>query len=624
MKKFLCYLVVLVMLVSGCMPVMASEGKVEIGFCVGDATLTINGAPVTVEKPYVVGEGVTLVPIRVITEAFDAKVDWVSETQTVNLTYPDVIISIQIGNPVAEVNGRAETLLAAPELTESGYTMIPLRFISENFGAEVSYDKETKRITVTKEKSDNTEVSIEGSVDNKYIGDSYYGWSMENPLDMTLEYKSFDGSEITFSDGENEIGIEIFPYEAEDYDFEAEYNEFKLGMSEFTLVKAEKNTNDENCKSFHFGIKDKESYADFQQFVTPKYIYMVEGFFDNADASARDKYIALLATFECSFDKEDIYDMSNIKDGFRRFESEELKLSFDVPENYAMITSDDSHNSFGFIETENEISRINVEVFSKSDVGSASELAKVDYDHNKGLMNENLAKFSEGTVGREYASFSATEYTYTIESKKRSYAARDVFFEVGDYVYNISVSVELPNDDSDGYMDKIIESLKFEELDSEEVGTLLRNMPIATGTTKVKLDKMNMEVPNIYMKLASGADMTSYTNPVNGVTVACVRIAAVGATAGDLKNMMITTENQYKENGAITLKTMSEERINNQKFLNFRVKTTEDEPTIVEMYSCINNGYVYLFTIGCTELSYSENTKAEMKKIVESIKFDLK
>ena len=170
MKKILCYLVVLTMLVSGCLPVMASEGKVEISFI-------INGTPVTVEKPYVVGEGVTLVPVRVITEAFDAKVDWIGETQSVILTYPDVNIVIQINNPVAEINGRAETLLAAPELS-AGYTMVPLRFISENFGADVSYDNDTKRITVTKEKTGDSSVSIEGSVSSKYVGDSYFGWSM--------------------------------------------------------------------------------------------------------------------------------------------------------------------------------------------------------------------------------------------------------------------------------------------------------------------------------------------------------------------------------------------------------------------------------------------------------------
>ena len=148
MKKIIGVFALVVALSLFATTVFANDDKVEISFCVGDATLMINGSEVTVEKPYVVGEGVTLVPIRVITEAFGAKVDWIEETETVKLEYPDVNITIQIGNPVAEVNGKAEKLLAAPELTESGYTMIPLRFISENFGAVVSYDEKTERITV--------------------------------------------------------------------------------------------------------------------------------------------------------------------------------------------------------------------------------------------------------------------------------------------------------------------------------------------------------------------------------------------------------------------------------------------------------------------------------------------
>lgn len=38
----------------------------------------------------------TLVPVRVITEAFVSKVDWDSETKTVTIDYPDVNIVLQI------------------------------------------------------------------------------------------------------------------------------------------------------------------------------------------------------------------------------------------------------------------------------------------------------------------------------------------------------------------------------------------------------------------------------------------------------------------------------------------------------------------------------------------------
>ena len=152
MKKYLALIMVFVLILTAStasFTAFANDDVVRIEFCVGDDTLSINGEQIKVEKPYVVGEGVTLVPLRVITEAFGATVEWTESTQSIDLTYPDVNIHLQIGNPVAEVNSKAETLLAAPELPDST-TMVPLRFISETFGATVSYDEATEKITVVK------------------------------------------------------------------------------------------------------------------------------------------------------------------------------------------------------------------------------------------------------------------------------------------------------------------------------------------------------------------------------------------------------------------------------------------------------------------------------------------
>ena len=221
MKKLVCLVAAMVMLFS---VVHAAEDKVEITFCVGESTLTINGEAVTVEKPYVVGAGVTLVPVRVITEAFGAEVGWEAQTKTITLSYPDVEIVLQIDNPMAEVNKQATTLLSAPELTANGFTMVPLRFISETFGATVSYDDATGKITVVKETKISGE-TVTGGVESKYVGDSYFGWSMENPEGMYMEERAFDGTLTAFISETNEedgivIAVGVTP---EDFDFNTEY-----------------------------------------------------------------------------------------------------------------------------------------------------------------------------------------------------------------------------------------------------------------------------------------------------------------------------------------------------------------------------------------------------------------
>ena len=82
--------------------VCAAEGDVEIRFSVGDSTLSINGEEVTVTTPYVV-EGTTLVPVRVITEAFGAEVSWNDAEQSVTINYRDVVIKLAIGNKTAYI-----------------------------------------------------------------------------------------------------------------------------------------------------------------------------------------------------------------------------------------------------------------------------------------------------------------------------------------------------------------------------------------------------------------------------------------------------------------------------------------------------------------------------------------
>lgn len=122
---------------------------VTISFNIGDAVLNINGEKVEVVAPYIAGEGTTLVPLRVISEAFGAEVTWDGETKSVKIVDGTTEIALQIESNTAVVNGEEKTLDAAPELTNDT-TMVPLRFISETLGAEVGYVHETQSITVSR------------------------------------------------------------------------------------------------------------------------------------------------------------------------------------------------------------------------------------------------------------------------------------------------------------------------------------------------------------------------------------------------------------------------------------------------------------------------------------------
>ena len=125
--------------------------RVEIAFQTGDSVLWINGAQVETEPPYVAGTGTTMVPLRVITEAFGASVNWNGEDQTIIIVEGKRVVVLQIDNDTAFVGEESCKLDVAPVVLGVGTTMVPLRFLCETFGADVDYDGETQGVHVVRE-----------------------------------------------------------------------------------------------------------------------------------------------------------------------------------------------------------------------------------------------------------------------------------------------------------------------------------------------------------------------------------------------------------------------------------------------------------------------------------------
>lgn len=496
MKKILSVVLLVSMLVSLFVTTgYASENKIEISFCVGDDTLAINGQDVKVEKPYVVGDGVTLVPLRVITEAFGAKVGWEDSTKTITLSYPGVEIILQIGNLIAEVNKKAVTLLAAPELPGSS-TMVPLRFISETFGAVVGYDEKTERITVTKETVSKEGSTVQGTIDAKKIGDSYYGWSISNPVDMTMSDRSFDGSYTEFLyDDDNGFSVTILKKET-DYTFDRYFIDTKDDLSDYTLVKADKNTSSENKKTIHFQAKSKTYFIELFFIDSGEYVYEIEGVCNLEQKQYISNVSGIISSFDATFNKEDTYDLSTVKDNMRTYKSEALNISFDVPVDFYMSESG-STNEVNFYKSdiEDNTSHIFFGVYSISQAGTAEQLANKDMNRKKDNYNREISNFSDYVKQRNYAGISSYEYDCEVKSIY-NYHLRDVFFQLGDYVYNIAVTIRKPDINTDIYIDCIINSIKAQPIDSEETGLLMRNEPEYEGEYTLKGNNWTMTLPN--------------------------------------------------------------------------------------------------------------------------------
>lgn len=113
----------------------------------GLISVVLDGAPLLLDVPPIQIEGRILVPLRGIFERLGAKVLFDADTQTVTATRETVTILLRLGSREARVGDRIITL-DVPPLALRGRTFVPLRFVSEALGARVDWDERTRTVLI--------------------------------------------------------------------------------------------------------------------------------------------------------------------------------------------------------------------------------------------------------------------------------------------------------------------------------------------------------------------------------------------------------------------------------------------------------------------------------------------
>jgi hypothetical protein len=100
---------------------------------------------IKLDIPPVIRDGNAFIPLRAVSESFGAAVDWDEETMTATVSTEYGTIECTIGNPVAYLNGEPVMPEKPPELIAER-TFVPLRFLAESIGLEVVWNDSTKTI----------------------------------------------------------------------------------------------------------------------------------------------------------------------------------------------------------------------------------------------------------------------------------------------------------------------------------------------------------------------------------------------------------------------------------------------------------------------------------------------
>ena len=151
MKKWIVLFLVILMLTPAFAAVQAAEaaGASSQG---NDIVVYLDGYKLDRGVTPVIRNGYTLLPIRPIAEAMGADVLWDDATRTTTLIRASKEIKLTIDQNTALINGETVSLDVGAALID-GRTMLPLRFVAEQFSQVVVYNPEQRAVYIAEDMS---------------------------------------------------------------------------------------------------------------------------------------------------------------------------------------------------------------------------------------------------------------------------------------------------------------------------------------------------------------------------------------------------------------------------------------------------------------------------------------
>lgn len=184
----------------------------------GSIQVKLDGKEIVSDSPPVIVDGRTLVPARALFEAMGGTVSWNEASREVSVSVDDVNVKLKINSKKAYINGTEKTLDVPAKIIKNR-TMIPVRFVSEAAGCQVSWDGKNRIVSIVSPKDEEggaaavisgIEISPQGnkvSIEADREITDYTSFKMTNPSRLVLDINN-----ATLSSKDGAVASEDNPY----------------------------------------------------------------------------------------------------------------------------------------------------------------------------------------------------------------------------------------------------------------------------------------------------------------------------------------------------------------------------------------------------------------------------
>ena len=121
----------------------------KIVITIGATTMAVGTETVTLDTPaYINAENYTELPLRAVSEAFGATVGWDDASRTVTIMMGQRIVSMTIGSKTMYINGTPVAMNTAPEITNER-TFVPVRDLANALGiTKIDWNEASATVTL--------------------------------------------------------------------------------------------------------------------------------------------------------------------------------------------------------------------------------------------------------------------------------------------------------------------------------------------------------------------------------------------------------------------------------------------------------------------------------------------